>query len=81
MNHSISTMSGKTKLKIILLGNQNVGKTCIIDKYINDRFEETANVPLANPANRRHRLPGQESHPQRQSLPPSAVGYSGTGAL
>lgn len=52
MNHSVSTMSGKTKLKVIFLGNQSVGKTCIIDKYINDRFEETANVPSAYAANR-----------------------------
>jgi len=38
MNHSVSTMTGKIKIKIVFLGNQNVGKTCIIDKYINDRF-------------------------------------------
>ncbi len=38
MNHSISTMTGKTKLKIILLGNQGVGKSSIIDQYINNRF-------------------------------------------
>lgn len=45
MNHSISTMTGKTKLKIILLGNQGVGKSSIIDQYINNRFEENYNVP------------------------------------
>jgi GTPase SAR1 family protein len=54
MNHSISTMSGKTKLKVIFLGNQSVGKTCIIDKYINDRFEDTANVPPAYAAHSWH---------------------------
>lgn len=39
MNHSISTMSGKTKIKIVLLGGQAVGKSSIIEKYIHDRFE------------------------------------------
>jgi len=44
MNHSISTMTGKTKIKIVFLGSQSVGKSSIIEKYIHDRFEETANV-------------------------------------
>jgi GTPase SAR1 family protein len=30
MNSSVSTMSGKIKLKIIFLGNQSVGKSSII---------------------------------------------------
>jgi len=30
MNHSISTMTGKTKIKIVFLGAQNVGKSSII---------------------------------------------------
>jgi len=45
MNHSISsTMTGKTKIKIVFLGSQAVGKSSIIEKYIHDRFDETANV-------------------------------------
>ena len=44
MNHSISTMTGKTKLKIILLGNQGVGKSSIIDQYINNKFDDNYNV-------------------------------------
>lgn len=45
MNHSISsTMTGKTKIKIVFLGGQAVGKSSIIEKYIHDRFEITANV-------------------------------------
>ena len=39
MNHSISTISGKTKLKIVLLGNQAVGKSSIIERYIHDKFD------------------------------------------
>jgi GTPase SAR1 family protein len=37
-------MTGKTKIKIVFLGSQSVGKSSIIEKYIHDRFEETANV-------------------------------------
>ena len=46
MNHSVSTMSGKTKVKIVLLGGQSVGKSSIIEKYIHDNFDETANVTI-----------------------------------
>lgn len=44
MNNSVSTMTGKTKIKIVLLGNQGVGKSCIIERYVKDHFDETANV-------------------------------------
>ena len=44
MNNSVSTMSGKTKIKIVLLGNQSVGKSSIIEKYVKDCFDETSNV-------------------------------------
>lgn len=39
MNNSVSTVSGKIKIKIVLLGNQSVGKSSIIDKYVNDKFD------------------------------------------
>ena len=32
-------MSGKTKLKLVLLGNQAVGKSSIIEKYVKDVFD------------------------------------------
>lgn len=44
MSHSVSTMSGKTKIKIVLLGNQSVGKSSIIEKYVKDQFDESSNV-------------------------------------
>ena len=44
MNNSISTVTGKIKIKIVFLGNQSVGKSSIIDKYVNDKFDETAHV-------------------------------------
>lgn len=52
MNHSVSsTVTGKTKIKVVFLGGQSVGKSSIIEKYIHDRFDDTANVanPLASP--------------------------------
>ncbi len=39
MSLSSSTVGGKIKYKIVLLGDQHVGKTSIIDRFINDRFE------------------------------------------
>ena len=44
MNQSASTLTGRTKIKIVLLGNQSVGKSSIIERYIKNVFEETANV-------------------------------------
>lgn len=41
-------MTGKTKVKIVFLGGQAVGKSSIIEKYIHDNFDETANVPMAS---------------------------------
>lgn len=46
MNNSVSTMSGKTKLKIVFLGNQSVGKSSIIEKYVKDLFDESSNVDM-----------------------------------
>lgn len=57
MKNSVSTMSGKTKIKIILLGNQGVGKSCIIEKYVKDNFDQTSNVSnFIISANSRHRF-------------------------
>ena len=44
MNNSVSTVTGKIKIKIVFLGNQSVGKSSIIDKYVNDKFDDTAHV-------------------------------------
>ena len=32
-------MGGRTKFKIVLLGDLQVGKTSIIERFINNRFE------------------------------------------
>ena len=39
MSVSSVTVGGKIKYKLVLLGNQHVGKSAIIDRFINDRFE------------------------------------------
>lgn len=39
MNQSASTLTGKTKIKIVLLGNQSVGKSCIIERYVKNIFD------------------------------------------
>jgi GTPase SAR1 family protein len=63
MNNSVSTMSGKTKIKIVLLGNQSVGKSCIIEKYVKNHFDETANVHYQhNKAHRWYRFPGKKCY-------------------
>ena len=44
MSVSSVTVGGKIKYKLVLLGNQHVGKSAIIDRFINDRFEESYHV-------------------------------------
>jgi len=47
MSVSSSTVGGgRTKYKIIFLGDQSVGKSSIIEKYIKDKFEEGLNVTM-----------------------------------
>ena len=39
MNNSVSTMTGKIKIKMVFLGDQAVGKSSIIEKYVKDLFD------------------------------------------
>ena len=39
MSVSSMTVGGKIKFKIVMLGDQFVGKSSIIERFINDRFE------------------------------------------
>ena len=41
-----SSTIGKRTFKIILLGDSSTGKTSIIERFVNNRFEEKDNVPL-----------------------------------
>lgn len=43
---STTTNSSKTKYKLAFLGNQSVGKSSIIEKYINNKFSEESNVSV-----------------------------------
>ena len=36
---------GKRTFKIVLLGDSSTGKTSIIDRFVNNKFEEKDNVP------------------------------------
>jgi GTPase SAR1 family protein len=49
MSDNISFSSNRSsiqKFKIVLVGDQNVGKSSIIARYIRNEFDPTKNVPL-----------------------------------
>lgn len=49
MSDSISFSSNRNsiqKFKIVLVGDQNVGKSSIIARYIRNEFDPTKNVPV-----------------------------------
>ncbi len=46
MSLSSSTVNARIKYKIVVLGDTQVGKTSIIDRFINDRFETSYNVQM-----------------------------------
>ena len=45
MSTSKSSKIAKKTHKIIFLGDSGVGKTALIDKFANNRFEDFFNVP------------------------------------
>ena len=46
MNQSVSTLTGKIKIKIVFIGDQAVGKSSVIEKYVHNRFDQNAHVVL-----------------------------------
>lgn len=63
MSDSISFSSNRSsiqKFKVVLVGDQNVGKSSIIARYIRNEFDPTKNVSLPNSAHNWHRLHQQE---------------------
>jgi len=78
MSVSSSTMGGgRTKYKLILLGDQSVGKSSIIEKYIKDKFEEGFNVNIIyNLAHSRNRFSYKKCHKKWEKLSYSTLGYS-----
>lgn len=52
-----SSTIGKRTFKIILLGDTSTGKTSIIERFVNNKFEEKDNVTmLLSLAHNRYRL-------------------------
>lgn len=80
MSVSSSTMGGgRTKYKLILLGDQSVGKSSIIEKYIKDKFEEGFNVNIFSKiANSRNRFSYKKCHKKWQKLSYTTLGYCRT---
>lgn len=46
MSRSSTTVSSRSKLKIVFLGDQSTGKTSVIDRYINNTFNPSQDVNL-----------------------------------
>lgn len=46
MSHSKSSKVGRRTHKIIFLGDSGVGKTCIIERFATNRFDDFFNVLL-----------------------------------
>ena len=69
MSVSTSTISNRSKIKMVFLGDQNTGKTSIIERYVNNTFYENPDVciPLYL-ANGRSGFHGQEHQPQQPAL-------------
>ena len=44
----MSQSKGKKTYKIIFLGESSVGKTCMIERFVNDIFEDYFNVSLSS---------------------------------
>ena len=44
MSISSFTVKTKPKFKLILLGDQSVGKTCLIEQFVNGKFEDSETV-------------------------------------
>lgn len=63
MSTSITSSTlGKRTYKIIFLGDSGTGKTSIIERFVNEKFEDKENVSIVhNLADYRNRFPGQES--------------------
>lgn len=41
-----SSTIGKKTYKVVLLGDSSTGKTSIIERFVNNKFEEKDNVPI-----------------------------------
>jgi GTPase SAR1 family protein len=77
MSISSLTVGSKIKYKIVLLGDQYSGKTAVIDRFINEKFEDSYNVNLKMIlAHDWNRLFSQKCCIFKQDLQTSVMGHS-----
>lgn len=82
MNQSTTTMGTKLKVKIVLLGDQHVGKSCLIDKYINGKFDPNSSVSTKGyAAHCGNRFSREKCVSQGKRVSLTTMGYSRSGAL
>jgi GTPase SAR1 family protein len=68
-----------SKFKVVLVGDQNVGKTSVISRLIHDSFDPSLNVnPDQYSANDWNRLCDKDSADWRRNFETSIMGYSWT---
>lgn len=80
-NPNNSTNLTPKKYKVVLLGDQSVGKTSIIKAYGDHQFNPDTDVWLAHPANRGSRFCDEVHQARQQADKATDMGYGWTGEV